>query len=245
MIEAGEHLKLQAMALRTLHGFGHKLFSAEMAHHMAEYFIWLLKPENLALFVERWQLRLTLLNLITPLMAIHLLLLSDEIKRQFSDTLFQLLMDERLEIRQLASEKLALWVQRSISLDLVHSIEKKCRLLLAEKLPKHLRAKRKDLETPNDRERLGRFIIRHHAGVLGLSSLVLSTPFEILEWLPDVLVSIARCASEPDPIHQSVRNTLAEFKRTRQNNWEEERLKFTPEQLDVVFDMQTLPHYYA
>lgn len=43
---------------------------------------------------------------------------------------------------------------------------------------------------------------RKHAAVLGLRSFVLSTPYDVPPWLPDLLMALVRLANEPIPIRQ-------------------------------------------
>jgi len=43
-------------------------------------------------------------------------------------------------------------------------------------------------------------VLKRHAAVLGLSCLVDAFPYEIPKWMPDVLVKLAGCISDPAPI---------------------------------------------
>ena len=44
-----------------------------------------------------------------------------------------------------------------------------------------------------------------NAAVLGLMSFVLSSPYEVPLWLPDVLLSLIKAASQPAPVKTTVR----------------------------------------
>ena len=44
-----------------------------------------------------------------------------------------------------------------------------------------------------------------NAAVLGLMSFVLSSPYEVPLWLPDVLLSLVKAASQPAPVKTTVR----------------------------------------
>ena len=64
-----------------------------------------------------------------------------------------------------------------------------------------------------------------HAGVLGLCSLVVSYPYDIPKWLPDVLVILAKHSSKHvknQHIQSSIRTTFADFRRTHQDRWAED-----------------------
>ena len=39
-----------------------------------------------------------------------------------------------------------------------------------------------------------------HAGILGLCSLVLAFPYDVPEFIPKILVLLAKCAGNPSPI---------------------------------------------
>jgi hypothetical protein len=68
-------------------------------------------------------------------------------------------------------------------------------------------------------------LVVRHSGVLGMSALVTAHPYDIPLWLPDTLVAIGRHASDPAPIHTTVKTTFAEFRRTHQDSWYEDVLR--------------------
>jgi proteasome activator subunit 4 len=84
-----------------------------------------------------------------------------------------------------------------------------------------------------------------HAGILGLSALVLSVPYTIPSWLPDILVILSHSLKLPFPINGTVKKTFQEFWRTHQDNWIEHKLKFTPEQLDEIPQSIVAPTYFT
>jgi Domain of unknown function (DUF3437)/Proteasome-substrate-size regulator, mid region len=78
---------------------------------------------------------------------------------------------------------------------------------------------------------------QQHGGVLGLASFVSICPYSVPEWLPDILVSLAEIGqrSEASLVSTAVSDTLADFRRTHQDEWEMTfKAKFTPEQLEVM-----------
>lgn len=44
-----------------------------------------------------------------------------------------------------------------------------------------------------------------HAALLGLRAFVLTTPYDVPSWLPDVLMALVKAAGEPAPIKKTVR----------------------------------------
>ena len=44
-----------------------------------------------------------------------------------------------------------------------------------------------------------------HAALLGLRAFVLTSPYDVPPWLPDVLMALVKAAGEPAPIKKTVR----------------------------------------
>jgi proteasome activator subunit 4 len=81
--------------------------------------------------------------------------------------------------------------------------------------------------------------------VLGLSALVRSSPYAVPAWLPHVLELLAAHGQEPFPIGKEVQATVAEFKRTHQDRWDECRAAFSEEQLSRILDNSSALAHYA
>ncbi|CAF3164827.1 unnamed protein product [Rotaria sp. Silwood2] len=88
-------------------------------------------------------------------------------------------------------------------------------------------------------------IIKRHGGVLGLSAIVLSSPYDISDYVPDALMLLCEHSHDPDLIQKSVKKGLLEFHRTHHDSWHEHREKFTDEQLAILADVLISPNYYA
>lgn len=84
-----------------------------------------------------------------------------------------------------------------------------------------------------------------HAAVLGLCSLILSYPYTIPSFLPECIVAISKCVSDPSPIQGTVRKTFLEFKSTHQENWDQDKKVFKEEDLYLISDLLISPSYYA
>lgn len=88
-------------------------------------------------------------------------------------------------------------------------------------------------------------LIKRHAGVLGLSSLVEAFPYDVPEWMPEVLVFLSGYFSDPPPVSTTVKKVFGDFKRTHQDSWHEDSKRFSQEELEVLSDMLISPSYYA
>jgi len=157
---------------------------------------------------------------------------------QVTSTVLLLLSDERLEVREKAAQVLG---------GLVHCDfldQKKCDGLLAQfrknasgKLPRSLRgANVPDFDLA---------LVVRHAGVLGLCAFVDAYPYDVPEFLPDILVCLGDHLNDPQPIPVTVKKTLSNFRRTHHDNWQFHKLKFSDDQLVTLTDLLVSPNYYA
>ncbi|CAF3727711.1 unnamed protein product [Rotaria sp. Silwood1] len=88
-------------------------------------------------------------------------------------------------------------------------------------------------------------IIKRHGGVLGLCAIVLASPYDISNYVPDALMLLCEHSHDPDLIQESVKKGLLEFHRTHYDSWHEHREKFTDDQLVILTDVLISPNYYA
>uniref|UniRef100_A0A8C1X656 Proteasome activator subunit 4a n=1 Tax=Cyprinus carpio TaxID=7962 RepID=A0A8C1X656_CYPCA len=88
-------------------------------------------------------------------------------------------------------------------------------------------------------------LVRRHAGVLGLSACILSSPYDVPTWMPQILIDLSAHLNDTQPIEMTVKKTLSDFRRTHHDNWQEHKQKFTDDQLLVLTDLLVSPCYYA
>ncbi|KAJ3146965.1 hypothetical protein HDU86_008326 [Geranomyces michiganensis] len=88
-------------------------------------------------------------------------------------------------------------------------------------------------------------IAKKHAAVLGLAALVQAFPYDVPSWMPDVLVTLAKCVGDSVPIGPSVSKTFADFRRTHQDNWQNDLMAFNEDQRELLSDLLISPSYYA
>ncbi|ORX46182.1 hypothetical protein BCR36DRAFT_332117 [Piromyces finnis] len=189
-----------------------------------------------------WHIKMKILPILQVFFFKHLFYISSELKDKIINLLADTLQDSRIEVRQLANETLS-GIIRCSSRESIERLKDYFESLLKEKLPK--KSKNGTIKDLKKNPEYNRILIKRHAGVLGLSSLVQAFPYEIPKWLPEVLCSIALCINNPSPIHPTVKKTYADFKRTHQDTWHEDIQKFNDEQLSILTDLLISPSYYA
>uniref|UniRef100_A0A665UKH4 Proteasome activator subunit 4b n=1 Tax=Echeneis naucrates TaxID=173247 RepID=A0A665UKH4_ECHNA len=144
----------------------------------------------------------------------------------------QLLLDEQLEVRDMAGTTLSGLLQCQF-FPLDSSLQTQLQTLSQTRLPKA----RGELASTD--------LVRRHAGVLGLSACILSSPYDVPDWMPQILMDLSGHLNDPQPIEMTVKKTLSEFRRTHHDNWQEHRQRFTDDQLLVLTDLLVSPCYYA
>ncbi|KAK6754916.1 hypothetical protein RB195_013722 [Necator americanus] len=167
-----------------------------------------------------WKSKVTLLWLMKVLVFSNLYVFAT-VREEIGQLLMGSLSECQLEIRQTAADTLSGLIQSSFF-----------------KVTPEL------LDAFNDRANSTDPIIRH-GGVLSLSAIVLAAPYSVPSYLPDVLMRLCRFASEKQPIRDTVKRTLSEFKRTHQDSWREHESQFNEDQLCVLRDLFVSPNYYV
>uniref|UniRef100_A0A673LWV1 Proteasome activator complex subunit 4A-like n=1 Tax=Sinocyclocheilus rhinocerous TaxID=307959 RepID=A0A673LWV1_9TELE len=151
-----------------------------------------------------------------------------------------LLEDEQLEVREMAATTLSGFLQCNF-------------LSIDEPMLAHFEALSKTRLPKRKRRELGSVVdtipsadlVRRHAGVLGLSACILSSPYDVPTWMPQILMDLSAHLNDTQPIEMTVKKTLSDFRRTHHDNWQEHKQKFTDDQLLVLTDLLVSPCYYA
>jgi len=86
-------------------------------------------------------------------------------------------------------------------------------------------------------------ISRCHEGLLGLSGLIKSQPYDVPLWLPSVLVEVTEHLSSPPPLNKTASDCLKEFWRTHTDEWIFFQRKFTADQVATIRQTSTLSYY--
>ncbi|XP_046888598.1 proteasome activator complex subunit 4B-like [Hypomesus transpacificus] len=145
----------------------------------------------------------------------------------------QLLQDEQLEVRDMAGTTLSGFLQCQF-FPLDASLQNQLQSLSHTSLP---RARSRELSSTD--------LVRRHAGVLGLSACILSCPYDVPVWMPQILMDLSNHLNDPQPIELTVKKTLSDFRRTHHDNWQNHRQRFTDDQILVLTDLLVSPCYYA
>ncbi|CAF4903678.1 unnamed protein product, partial [Rotaria sp. Silwood1] len=155
-------------------------------------------------------------------------------KKQLHELVFKCLFDEQLEVRSVASITLSGFYQCGYiqvnEEDFKHFSQ-------MSKINYFIKKGGKKIITTEK-------IIKRHGGVLGLCAIVLSSPYDISNYIPAALMLLCEHSHDPDLIQKSVKKTLSEFRRTHHDSWHQHREKFTDDQLITFDDVLISPNYY-
>uniref|UniRef100_A0A671QPG7 Proteasome activator complex subunit 4A n=1 Tax=Sinocyclocheilus anshuiensis TaxID=1608454 RepID=A0A671QPG7_9TELE len=189
-----------------------------------------------------WHARYTVLTYLQIMVFYNLFTFLSDAKA-VSDVralVLSLLEDEQLEVREMAATTLSGFLQCNF-LSIDEPMQAHFEALSKTRLPKR---KRRELGSVVDTIPSAD-LVRRHAGVLGLSACILSSPYDVPTWMPQILVDLSAHLNDTQPIEMTVKKTLSDFRRTHHDNWQEHQQKFTDDQLLVLTDLLVSPCYYA
>ncbi|KAI8915629.1 hypothetical protein EDD86DRAFT_186399 [Gorgonomyces haynaldii] len=176
-----------------------------------------------------WQRKNRCLNMIQVFFFRNLGLLSQEMQDALFEAVLERLFEPQLEVRQLAGMTISGMVR--CSKRQVNDLVDRFTFILSK--------------TRITKDKNQTILIERHGAVLGLAAILLAFPYQVPEWMPPVLVTLASSSGNPYPISTTISQTFAEFKRTHQDTWAIDKQQFTSEQLDVLADLLLPPSYYA
>ncbi|XP_044145613.1 proteasome activator complex subunit 4 isoform X2 [Bufo gargarizans] len=211
----------------------------------------LLYPEQVPLALDvlkqtarssSWHARYTVLTYTQTMVFYNLFIFlnNEETVQGIKWLVLQLMADEQLEVREMAATTLSGLLQCNfLTMDtaMQEHFEKLCKTRLPKK-------RKRDLGTAVDTIPSGD-LVKRHAGVLGLSACILSSPYDVPTWMPQLLMDLSAHLNDPQPIEMTVKKTLSNFRRTHHDNWQEHKQQFTDDQLVVLTDLLVSPCYYA
>ncbi|XP_070577632.1 proteasome activator complex subunit 4-like isoform X2 [Ptychodera flava] len=183
-----------------------------------------------------WHARYSVLTYLQVMVFYNLFnLTSDEYRAEIRDIVLESLTDDRFEVREMAGTTLSGFLHCGI-LEMDDNLQRRFEQLCKTKLlKKSARVVQQDIQA----------LIQRHAGVLGLSACIQAYPYDVPQWMPQVLMDLGNHLHDPQPIEMTVKKTLSDFKRTHHDNWQEHKLQFTDDQLVVLTDLLVSPCYYA
>uniref|UniRef100_A0A8D3A4C1 Proteasome activator subunit 4 n=1 Tax=Scophthalmus maximus TaxID=52904 RepID=A0A8D3A4C1_SCOMX len=189
-----------------------------------------------------WHARYTVLTYL-QIMAFYNLFTFMSDQKAVSDVrslVIRLLEDEQLEVREMAATTLSGFLQCNfLSMDALMQahFEALCKTSLPKKRKRELCSIGDTIPSAD--------LVRRHAGVLGLSACILSSPYDVPTWMPQLLMDLSAHLNDTQPIEMTVKKTLSNFRRTHHDNWQQHKQQFTDDQLLVLTDLLVSPCYYA
>lgn len=199
-----------------------------------------------------WKAKMSILEFLQTFVFTNFMsiCLHDKYVKQVEDMIVSLMSDETLQVRQKATKILcglfhSMFINKEGQQRLLKDFRSKIRRKMTKKAnngpgSKFKKEKAKDLAALDKAE-----LAAYHSGVLGLSALVEAYPYDVPEFVPEILVELEKHLHDPLPIPKTIKDTFQEFKRTHLDNWSEHRLKFTEDQLLIMTDLLVSPNYYA
>jgi proteasome activator subunit 4 len=206
--------------------------------------------------VELWPERAAALLFAQYFWFRHALLLGRQGTMDIIDMVLQRLEDDKLEVRELAANSLSGLV-RGLPEGNAAELRKKFLSKAHEIFPVRGRRRR----TREEREGGGHKIATttstttttasssvpvRHGTALALQALVVSSPYDVPFWLPDVLMALVRLAPEPAPIKTTVTKALGEFRRTHEEGGLVEMKEvLSAEQWEAIRDVASPASYFV
>lgn len=184
---------------------------------------------------ESWRARLDALPVLQILFWQNIFNMDEEIFGDITRTLLHLLTDPHLEVRNLASTTLS-GIIRCSQRELIQSLRKRFRdqVIKCDRLPKR------------GAEGFQETMTELHAGILGCIALISAFPYSVPAWMPGLICdTVARHQDAPDPVGPACKKMAADFKRTHQDTWEEDKVAFSSEQLAEYYEWGGRTDYYA
>lgn len=184
----------------------------------------------------RWKVRSAVLAFLQVFSFASLFIATPKSLEQIRNTVVKLLSDSQLEVRQAAAAAFVTMI-RDATPEAVSEVRVICLKVLKKTTPKRRGTKREALSPET--------LCRRHGAVLGLSSMITSSPYSVPEWMPSVLVALSGCVNDPPPISTGVRKLFADFMRTHRDEWQMHKLSFSEDELEIVSELLVSPSYYA
>ncbi|OXB74298.1 UNVERIFIED_CONTAM: hypothetical protein H355_006827 [Colinus virginianus] len=144
-----------------------------------------------------WHARYTILTYLQTMVFYNLFIFlnNEEAVNDIRWLVIKLLEDEQLEVREMAATTLSGLLQCNfLTMDgpMQTHFEQLCKMRLPKK-------RKRDLGSVVDTIPSGD-LVKRHAGVLGLSACILSSPYDVPTWMPQLLMDLSAHLNDPQPI---------------------------------------------
>ncbi|KAJ1523444.1 hypothetical protein ONE63_001302 [Megalurothrips usitatus] len=179
-----------------------------------------------------WAMRVSCLGFLQVLLFQNMPIFSSraEWTKQVIDLVVHRLDDAWVEVQHKAGEVLSGMLH-------CHFIPNPLELMEMFKTKASVRLSRKSPDPTKLRTR--------HAAIIGLCAFVRAFPYDVPEFVPEVIGLLGNHLNDPHPISKTIRDTLSSFQRTHISQWHEHRRCFTEEQLNALSDMVLPPSHYV
>jgi len=184
-----------------------------------------------------WHVRATVLPFLQIILFRHQFAIRPEDMQRVRDLMLALLRDPQVEVRETAQHAISVLVRiqgEALALQLRDEFAE----WAAAPIPKRAKG-----GVPEDGS--AEAMRKRHAGVLGLAALVGAYPYDVPEWMPDVLVQLAGHVLDPSPINQAVRQAFGEFWRTHQDAWPMLKESFGDQHMAALTNLLVAPTYFS
>lgn len=207
-----------------------------------------------------WKTRAAVIRFLMTFAFYHWTMLSGDERQRVHDLVSSFLTDEQREVQAMAKFALRSLVHseseeavRAMSVRLTDDAQQ-----ARVKFPKQkrrLERLEKEAAAPDEitqaRERIQATEARMTRSVLGMSAIVLAFPHETPAFVPPMFEELGKFlyvkakSSTVSFLEKAVKETLLEFRRTHQDNWQDTKARFTAAQLDVLEDVAIAPSYFS
>ncbi|UZJ50775.1 hypothetical protein CBS101457_000095 [Exobasidium rhododendri] len=183
---------------------------------------------------DSWRSRLDALPVLQVVYFQNLFYLEVEVIEEIIASLLTLLQDAHLEVREMASATLSGLVRCSQRRLIKSLLEKfSAGIVKYNRLPKR------------DSPKYASSIVELHSAILGATALLTAFPYDVLDWMPDLICLVSRHNDSPMPISTTVKKMASDFKRTHQDTWAENVHAFNSDQLMEYHEWGGRTDYYA
>lgn len=179
-----------------------------------------------------WHTRVAFLTFLQPFMYRHRYILSSLGQKSLWEKVVDLISDPQLEVREAAAKTLS-------------GMMKGAEMTFARPFRQKVATEAALVKRDRRKNEGARSVAISHGIVLGLSSIILSVPYDMPRWLPDMVTQLAEFANQPWPIRGTVTKTIGDFRHTHSDMWEFQRDSFTEQQLEVLSNLTSSATYFA
>jgi len=144
------------------------------------------------------------------------------------------LIDEVIEVRETASVTLS---------GILRCSPKRSILVLKDRFVKSVQSLRLPSRQSSE---YASSLRKLHGAILGVTALIDSFPYTVEKWTPELLADVLmQHIYDPAPVSTAITRCAANFKKTHQDTWHEDQLRFNEEQLAALSTLLTGSSYYA